>query len=88
MDVDVADDTVMVDVRVRHGGVETPPPLWGIGIQENFQGGQACYLHDGRALTFEDAIGFHGGEGAASQDAFQSLSDADRARRLHFLRSL
>jgi CxxC motif-containing protein (DUF1111 family) len=64
------------------------PPLWGIGIQENFQGGQAFYLHDGRALTFEDAIGFHGGEGAASRDAFQALSDADRARLLHFLRSL
>jgi CxxC motif-containing protein (DUF1111 family) len=64
------------------------PPLWGIGIQENFQGGQAFYLHDGRALTFEAAIDFHGGEGAASRDAFRALSDADKARLLRFLRSL
>ena len=64
------------------------PPLWGIGIQENFQGGQAFYLHDGRAQTFEETVGLHGGEGAASRDAFQALSDADKARLVRFLRSL
>lgn len=64
------------------------PPLWGIGIQQNFQGGQAFYLHDGRAQTFEEAIGLHGGEGAASRSAFQALSDADKARLVRFLRSL
>ncbi len=64
------------------------PPLWGIGIQENFQGGQAFYLHDGRAQTFEETIGLHGGEGAASRNAFQALSDADKARLVRFLRSL
>ena len=64
------------------------PPLWGIGIQENFQGGQAFYLHDGRALTFEETIGLHGGEGAASRSAFQALSDADKTRLVRFLRSL
>ena len=64
------------------------PPLWGIGIQENFQGGQAFYLHDGRAQTFEETIGLHGGEGTASRSAFQALSDADKARLVRFLRSL
>ena len=64
------------------------PPLWGIGIQENFQGGQAFYLHDGRAQTFEQTIGLHGGEGAASRSAFQALSDADKTRLVRFLRSL
>lgn len=64
------------------------PPLWGIGIQENFQGGRAFYLHDGRARTLEEAIEHHGGEGAASRGAFQALSAEDRARVIRFLRSL
>ena len=64
------------------------PPLWGIGIQERFQGGQAFYLHDGRARTLEEAIGFHGGEGATARDAFRALPPGDRARLIRFLRSL
>jgi CxxC motif-containing protein (DUF1111 family) len=64
------------------------PPLWGIGIQQNFQGGRALYLHDGRAETLEEAIALHGGEGTASRDAFLALSAADRERVLRFLRSL
>lgn len=64
------------------------PPLWGIGIQERFQGGEAFYLHDGRARTLAAAIEWHGGEGAASRAAFRSLSAADRERLLRFLRSL
>lgn len=63
-------------------------PLWGIGIQELFQGGQAFYLHDGRARTLEEAIDYHGGEGAAARAAFRALSAEDRARLLRFLRSL
>ena len=64
------------------------PPLWGIGIQEKFQGGQAFYLHDGRARTLEEAIALHGGEGAASRDAFGALSPEERAHLIRFLRSL
>jgi len=64
------------------------PPLWGIGIQARFQGGEAFYLHDGRARSLEDAIAFHGGEAAASRAAFHALDEADRARLLRFLRSL
>ncbi|HEX9886086.1 MAG TPA: di-heme oxidoredictase family protein [Longimicrobiales bacterium] len=64
------------------------PPLWGLGIQENFQGGRAFYLHDGRASTLSEAIELHGGEAAASRDAFRSLSPEERARLLRFLRSL
>ena len=64
------------------------PPLWGLGIQENFQGGSAFYLHDGRASTLEEAIELHGGEAQTSRDAFMNL-DADRAASLiAFLRSL
>jgi CxxC motif-containing protein (DUF1111 family) len=64
------------------------PPLWGIGIQQNFQGGRAFFLHDGRADTLEEAIELHGGEGAASRDAFLALGVEDRARLIRFLRSL
>lgn len=64
------------------------PPLWGIGLAEQFQGGTAYYLHDGRATTLRDAIRYHGGEGAASRDAFGRLSETDQERLLQFLKSL
>jgi len=64
------------------------PPLWGIGLQARFQGGEATYLHDGRARTLDEAIGFHGGEGSRSRDRFGQLSADDQARLLRFLRSL
>jgi CxxC motif-containing protein (DUF1111 family) len=64
------------------------PPLWGIGLQQDFQGGEAYYLHDGRARSLEEAIELHGGEAASSRDAFLALPAADQARLLRFLRSL
>ena len=64
------------------------PPLWGIDIQEAFQGGQAFYLHDGRARTLREAIELHGGEGTDARDGFLMLSLEDQARLLRFLRSL
>ena len=64
------------------------PPLWGVGIQANFQGGRMFLMHDGRAESFEEAIALHGGEGEASQEAFEALSAEDQARLLRFLRSL
>jgi len=64
------------------------PPLWGVGIQQHFQGGRAFYLHDGRAESLEEAIALHGGEGAAARDAFIALPEGDRQRLLRFLLSL
>jgi CxxC motif-containing protein (DUF1111 family) len=64
------------------------PPLWGVGIQANFQGGRMFLMHDGRAESFEQAITLHGGEGGASRDAFEALPHDDQARLLRFLRSL
>jgi CxxC motif-containing protein (DUF1111 family) len=63
-------------------------PLWGVGLAAGAQGGRMHLLHDGRASTFREAIGFHGGEGAASRAAFQALSPADQERLLRFLESL
>lgn len=63
-------------------------PLWGLGLSARFQGGTAFYLHDGRARTLREAIGLHGGEGAASREAFRGLSPQQQERLLAFLRSL
>jgi CxxC motif-containing protein (DUF1111 family) len=63
-------------------------PLWGIGLAEDSQGGQAFYLHDGRARTLEEAIELHGGESAASRDAFRNLSSTEQQQLITFLRSL
>ncbi|MGQ0702299.1 MAG: di-heme oxidoredictase family protein [Gemmatimonadales bacterium] len=63
-------------------------PLWGIGLAERSQGGQAFYLHDGRAATLEQAIELHGGEGAASRKRFLALTRTEQQALLAFLRSL
>ncbi|MBO9203734.1 MULTISPECIES: di-heme oxidoredictase family protein [Niastella] len=64
------------------------PPLWGLGLSKNSQGGQYYLLHDGRASTIEDAIKGHGGEGKASNELFQKLSAADQVLLIKFLESL
>lgn len=64
------------------------PPLWGIGLQQDFQGGQIFLMHDGRARSLEDAILMHGGEGARARDAFEALSSDQQELLLRFLRSL
>jgi cytochrome c peroxidase len=55
--------------------------LWGVGST-------APYLHDGRATTLTEAILEHGGEAAASRDAFRALSSKDQARLIAFLNNL
>ncbi len=78
-------------------------PLWGLGLSAcvtggvdnptQKEGGEVCtphhaYLHDGRARTIEEAILWHGGEGQASNDAYQALSAEDKQEVLRFLESL
>ncbi|MDC0709549.1 di-heme oxidoredictase family protein [Stigmatella sp. ncwal1] len=65
-------------------------PLWGIGSLKFVQGGaqNVRYLHDGRARTLTEAIGWHGGEASASRTRFEALSKADRDALLTFLESL
>ena len=64
------------------------PPLWGLGLSINSQGGKLFLLHDGRARTVEEAIQLHGGEAQKSRDAFTRLADRDRENLLKFLDSL
>ncbi len=63
-------------------------PLWGIGLAAASQGGRVHLLHDGRAKSLLDAIGFHGGEGAPSRAAFSALTPTERALVIRFLESL
>ena len=64
------------------------PPLWGLGLSKNSQGGQVFLMHDGRARSIEEAILMHGGEATQSKNGFQQLSPADKSRILKFLESL
>jgi cytochrome c peroxidase len=57
------------------------PRLWGVGDS-------APYLHDGRALTLDEAISHHGGEAQIARDTYKSLTeDGQRALRT-FLKTL
>ncbi|MEO6165945.1 MAG: di-heme oxidoredictase family protein [Chitinophagales bacterium] len=64
------------------------PPLWGLGLSPDSQGGQYFLLHDGRATNIEDAILFHGGEASESKNKFQDLSTTEKNALLKFLESL
>ncbi len=55
--------------------------LWGVGST-------APYLHDGRATTLTEAILEHGGEAAASRDAFLAMSNVDQENLIAFLNNL
>jgi CxxC motif-containing protein (DUF1111 family) len=63
-------------------------PLWGLGLSGDSQGGQPFLLHDGRAKSYQEALGFHGGEGAASREKFNRLSAPEQAQLIQFLESL
>lgn len=64
------------------------PPLWGLGLSPNSQGGSYFLLHDGRAKSVEEAIQLHGGEATGSKNKFTQLSATDRNALLKFLKSL
>ena len=63
-------------------------PLWGLRIMREFLDGEAFLLHDGRALSVEEAILAHGGEAEGARKAFEGLSAEDRAALLDFVESL
>ncbi len=62
------------------------PPLWGLGLIETVNG-HSQLLHDGRARNVLEAILWHGGEAAASRDAFAGLSASEREAVVRFLNS-
>lgn len=64
------------------------PPLWGLGLSPNSQGGQYFLLHDGRAKSIEEAIQMHGGEAEQSKNKFNQLSETDKEALIKFIKSL
>ena len=58
------------------------PPLWGVAAMG------AAYLHDGRAVSLEQAIDVHGGQAADAAENYGALTSRQRAELLRFLRSL
>jgi CxxC motif-containing protein (DUF1111 family) len=64
------------------------PPLWGLGLSKNSQGGQYFLLHDGRAKSIEEAILLHGGEAQNSRNQFQQLTPQEKQQLIKFLESL
>lgn len=64
------------------------PPLWGLGLSPDSQGGEFFLMHDGRTKSIEEAILMHGGEANDSRGSFEQLSDIDKQKLLTFLKSL
>ncbi|HUI24463.1 MAG TPA: di-heme oxidoredictase family protein [Candidatus Kryptonia bacterium] len=56
-------------------------PLWGVRSKSRL-------LHDGRAESVAEAIGFHDGQGAAARDAFNALTPAQQQKVLSFIGTL
>lgn len=81
-----------LDDGVTEGSAETyewrTPPLWGLGLSPNSQGGQYFLMHDGRAGSIEQAILMHGGEGQNSKEQFEDLSSGEKQALIKFLESL
>ncbi len=82
----------LLDDRYPEGSAEgkewRTPPLWGVGLAKESQGGSMFLLHDGRATSFEAAISFHGGEAESRRTAFKALSDTQKKQLIKFLESL
>jgi CxxC motif-containing protein (DUF1111 family) len=64
------------------------PPLWGLGLSKNSQGGQYFLMHDGRARSIDEAILLHGGEATQIRSNYQSLSAEEKTKLIQFLESL
>ncbi len=64
------------------------PPLWGLGLSTNSQGGKYFLLHDGRAHSIEEAIQMHGGEATTSKNRFNQLLQTEKDAMIKFLESL
>jgi hypothetical protein len=56
-------------------------PLWGLSRSRP-------YMHDGRAPTIQDAIRFHAGEAQAEREAYDALTEAERASIRIYLTAL
>lgn len=81
-----------LDDGYTEGGAKTSewrtPPLWGLGLSINSQGGSYFLMHDGRANSIEAAILLHGGEASTSRSLYNNLTQAEKNQLIKFLESL
>lgn len=64
------------------------PPLWGIGLAPDSQGGEMFLLHDGRAHSIGTAIMLHGREAENSKNMYVALSDKEKQQLTDFINAL
>ncbi len=64
------------------------PPLWGLGLSKNSQGGFYFLMHDGRAKSVEEAILMHGGEAQIIRNIYSNLPETEKQKLKKFLESL
>lgn len=64
------------------------PPLWGLGLSPDSQGGTYYLLHDGRAKSIDEAIMYHGGEAEVSKKRYSNLNVKEKEQLIKFLESL
>jgi CxxC motif-containing protein (DUF1111 family) len=62
-------------------------PLWGLHLMSD-RAKDSVYLHDGRARTLEEAILWHGGEGARARKRFVQAPKREQDALIEFLRTL
>ncbi|MEX1368465.1 MAG: di-heme oxidoredictase family protein [Nannocystaceae bacterium] len=67
-----------IDDGEAMGTLFRTPPLWGMATT-------GPYMHDGEALTIEQAIAAHDGEAQASRAAYEAMSEDDRATLIRFV---
>jgi CxxC motif-containing protein (DUF1111 family) len=77
---DVGTGDGIVQAAAQADEIRTPA-LWGLRLRRPL-------LHDGRAVTIEDAILAHGREAAGARTRFLALAPAERQALLTFLKSL
>ncbi|MBA4140463.1 MAG: thiol oxidoreductase, partial [Segetibacter sp.] len=81
-----------LDEGLTEGSAKTSewrtPPLWGLGLSKNSQGGKYFLLHDGRAKSINEAIQMHGGEATKSINNFNALKASEKQQLIKFLESL
>ncbi len=64
------------------------PPLWGLGLAPDAQGGEYFLMHDGRAKSIDEAITMHGGEATNSRILYEKLPQSEKDALIKFLESL
>lgn len=64
------------------------PPLWGLGLSKDAQGGTYFLMHDGRASSIGEAILLHSGEAEQSKNNYKQLAETEKQQLIEFLESL